>query len=80
MNAKVLRADLEEMIYQLKQYRLLTNQFVNNHVSQHDIESFIEKEYIKSTDKHYYDYDYDLFKWIDTEILEMIVDFLKEME
>ena len=50
MSNKQLVIELEEIINYLKQYRILTNKLINNHVSQHDIENFIEKEYIKSTD------------------------------
>ena len=78
MSNKQLAIELEEIINNLKQYRVLTNKLINNHVTQHDIKNFIKKEYIKSTDKHYYDYEYDLYNWLDIMILEEIVNKLKE--
>ena len=78
MTNKQLIIELKEIINNLEQYRLLTNKLINNHVSQHDIENFIEKEYIKSTDNHYYDYEYDLYNWLDIMVLEEIVNKLKE--
>lgn len=80
MSYKQLAIELEEIINNLKQYRVLTNKLINNHVTQHDIKNFIKKEYIKSTDKHYYDYEYDLYNWLDIMILEEIVNKLKEVK
>ena len=80
MSNKQLAIELEEIINNIKQYRLLTNKLVNNHVSQHDINLFSEQEYIKSTDNHYYEYTYDLYNWLDITILYEILSKLKEMK
>ena len=80
MSKEQLAIELEEIINNLKQYRLLTNKLVNNHVSQHDINLFSEQEYIKSTDNNYYKYDYELYQWLDITILYEILSKLKEMK
>lgn len=80
MSNKQLAIELEEIINNLKQYRLLTNKLVNDHVSQHDINLFSEREYIKSTDNNYYKYDYELYQWLDITILYEILSKLKEMK
>lgn len=79
MNAKELVIELEETLFQLKQYRLLTNKLIQQHITQQDIDEFVDEEYIKSTDNHYYDYEFDLFNWLDTGVLEETIKFLKEV-
>lgn len=57
--------DLKEQINFVKQYRILTNELCNNHISNYDIENFKEKEGIYSTDnKLFDDYEYDLYNFI----------------
>lgn len=80
MTNKQLIIELKEIINNLKEYRILTNELINKHVSLYDIENFIEKEYIKSTDNHYYDYEYDLYNWLDIMVLEEILSKLKEVK
>ena len=72
--------ELENVVYCIKQHNELTRQLIQNHITQYDIEKFVESEYIKDTDGVYYDYDYDLFKIIDLGILEAAVKMLKEVE
>ena len=72
--------ELENVVCCIKQHNELTRQLIQKHITQYDIEKFVESEYIKDTDGVYYDYDYDLFKIIDLGILEAAVKMLKEVE
>lgn len=72
--------ELENVVYFIKQHNELTRQLIQKHITQYDIEKFVENEYIKDTDGVYYDYDYDLCKIIDLGILEAAVKMLKEVE
>lgn len=72
--------ELENVVYFIKQHNELTRQLIQKHITQYDIEKFVESEYIKDMDGVYYDYDYDLFKIIDLGILEAAIKMLKEAE
>ena len=72
--------ELENVVYIIKQHNELTRQLIQKHITQYDIEKFVESEYIKDMEGVYYDYDYDLFKIIDFGILEAAVKMLKEVE
>lgn len=72
--------ELENVVYCIKQHNELTRQLIQKHITQYDIENFIENEYIKDTNNVYYDYDYNLFKIIDIRILEAVIKMLKEAE
>lgn len=80
MTNKQLIIELKEIINNLKEYRILTNELINKHVSLYDIEEFIERNSIESTDECFYDYDYDLYKWVDIAVLEEILVKLKVAE
>lgn len=72
--------ELENVVYCIKQHNELTCQLIQKHITQYDIEKFVESEYIKDTDGVYFDYDCDLFKIIDLGILEAAIKMLKEAE
>lgn len=77
MSNKQLVIELKEIINNLKEYRILTNELINNHVSLYDINEFIDRNYIESTEEHFCDYDYDLYKWVNIAVLEEILVKLK---
>ena len=72
--------ELENVVYCIKQHNELTRQLIQKHITQYDIEYFIESEYIKDTNNVYYDYDCDLFNIVDIGILEAAIKMLKEAE
>lgn len=68
------------IIYEImKQYRDLTNEFINDNISNKNIKLFIEEHYFKVDDR-ISDYSYDLWSYIDTGVIEEAIKRLGEDE
>lgn len=77
---KEILEELKNTKYQLNQYRLLTNKLINRNVSQYNIDKFIEEEYIQDIYKNIQDYEYDLYNWLSSDLLDDVSNELIRLE
>ncbi len=74
-----LISDVKREIKCIEQYRVLTNKFVNENVSQYNINKFKEEQYIENFEK-YEDYDYDIYNWIYIKNFKNIVELAENLQ
>ena len=74
-----LISDVKREIKCIEQYRVLTNKFVNENVSQYNINKFKEEQYIENFET-YEDYDYDIYNWVYIKNFKNIVELAENLQ
>ena len=77
---KELLKELEDIQYQVNQYRLLTIALINQNITKRNIDKFLEEEFITTIDGKFIDYDYDLYSWLKPDFFKNISNKLISLE
>ena len=77
---KELSKELEDIQYQVNQYRLLTIALINQNITKRNIDKFLEEEFITTIDGKFIDYDYDLYSWLKPDFFKNISNKLISLE
>ena len=77
---KELLKELEDIQYQVNQYRLLTIALINQNITKCNIDKFLEEEFITTIDGKFINYDYDLYSWLKPDFFKNISNKLISLE
>ena len=77
---KELSKELEDIQYQVNQYRLLTIALINQNITKCNIDKFLEEEFITTIDGKFINYDYDLYSWLKPDFFKNISNKLISLE
>ena len=77
---KELLRELENIQYQLDQYRMLTQALIRQNITECNIDKFLEEEVITTIDGKFIDYDYDLYNWLKPDFFKNISNKLISLE
>ena len=77
---KELLKELEDIQYQVNQYRLLTIALINQNITKRNIDKFLEEEFITTIDGKFINYDYDLYSWLKPDFFKNISNKLISLE
>ena len=77
---KELLKELEDIQYQVNQYRLLTIALINQNITKCNINKFLEEEFITTIDGKFINYDYDLYSWLKPDFFKNISNKLISLE
>ena len=77
---KELLKELEDIQYQVNQYRLLTIALINQNITKCNIDKFLEEEFITTIDGKFINYDYDLYSWLKPGFFKNISNKLISLE
>lgn len=81
MNKEECMLALEQMILELPQYRKITNELCNRHISNYVREEYEQKQiYIEGDYSSSKDYCWDIYDTIPINIIESILDNFKEQD
>ena len=77
---KELLKELEDIQYQVNQYRLLTIALINQNITKCNIDKFLEEEFITTIDGKFINYDYDLYSLLKPDFFKNISNNLIRLE